>query len=327
MGPCRVSKMGKHYLHPGLSPSRWSLSLALVIILMPAPGWGQQTSWERLIDQGNQALARGAPFEAETHYLEALQVADQFAPQDLRRATTRRNLAQALILQGGFETADSLYREAISIATKTLEPHHPYVLSLKDERASLQEAIAKKEQPEAGESSPTSIQDLVHNWAEWLAQRLALQICTALPLSGDFGDTHDRGLGYGLRLHIPLTNLGALSIGLGIDHNISALPAIHAINEPLRLRGTTLAFFPSLGPVTLNLGGGAYTVETGRKTDLRLGLIGGASLAVRGGGTRRGNVRLSMTVRLQGVHILDAAPVVAGPVTFLQAGLNLGWRW
>lgn len=319
--------MGKHRAHLHIPPNLGPISLALAIAFAPRPGWGQQGMWEQLINQGNQALSRGALSEAETRYLQALQVAEQFAPHDLRRATARRNLAQTLVLQGRFGPADSLYREAIATATRVLEPRHPYVLSLQDELARLHEAMAEADRLDESDQGPASIQDIVLNWAEWLARRSVLQLGATMPLAGELGDTHHQGLSYGLSLQIPLTNLGPLIINIAPEHAITTLPATHSFIAPFKLQGTSLSLAIALGPLSLALGPGVYIIETGQNHAVRLGLTGGVSLAIKGRRTPRSNAGLHTAIHLRGNYIPDTEPVVEGPVTLLQAGLNLGWRW
>ena len=319
--------MGEHRVHLHIPPNLGPISLALAIAFAPRPGWSQQGMWEQLINQGNQALSRGALSEAETRYLQALQVAEQFAPHDLRRATARRNLAQTLVLQGRFVTADSLYREAIATAIEALEPRHPYVLSLQDELARLHEALAEADRLDESDQGPASIQGIVLNWAEWLARRSVLQLGATIPLAGELNHTHHQGLGYGLSLHIPLTRLGPLTIDIAPEHAITTLPTTHSFIAPFKLQGTSLALAIALGPLSLALGPGVYIIETGQNHAVRLGLTGSVSLAIKGRRTPRSNAGLHTAIHLRGNYIPDTEPVVEGPVTILQAGLNLGWRW
>ncbi len=319
--------MGKHRAHLHIPPNLGPISLALAMAFAPRPGWGQQGMWEQLINQGNQALSRGAFSEAETRYLQALQVAEQFAPHDLRRATARRNLAQTLVLQGRFGPADSLYREAIATAIRVLEPRHPYVLSLQDELARLHKAMAEADRLDESAQGPASIQGIVLNWAEWLARRSVLQLGATMPLAGELGNTHHQGLGYGLSLHHPPTRLGTLTIDIAPEHAITTLPATHSLIAPFKLQGTSLALASTLGPLSLALGPGVYIIETGQNHAVRLGLTGSVSLAIKGRRTPRSNAGLHTAIHLRGNYIPDTEPVVEGPVTLLQAGLNLGWRW
>ncbi|MFB0517174.1 MAG: tetratricopeptide repeat protein [Candidatus Neomarinimicrobiota bacterium] len=320
--------MRKYRIHLDSPTGLWLARLAIAIAIVPGPGWGQQPLWQRLIDEGNQALARGAIFEAEACYLRALQVADQFAPQDLRRATTQRNLAQTLMLQGRFEPADSLYRLAITTATRALETGHPYVLSLQEERAQLRQAMQEAARPEVSpEQPPSSIKDIILSSAEWLGRRSALQLGTILPLGGELGNSHDGGLSYGLGLHTRLVSLGALAVGLGIEHVITTLPAIHATDAPFRLHGTTVALAPALGPIALNLGAGAYSIGADHQPEIKPGLVGGLRLAVTGRTARPGQVGLKTTIYARGIHLPDIAPAAEGPVTLLQAGFDVGWQW
>ncbi len=320
--------MGKRRIQLHIPPALGPISLMLAIAFTPGPGWSQQDLWEQLIIQGNRARSRGALSEAESRYLQAVEVAEQFAPQDLRRSTARRNLAQTLVLQGRFVTADSLYREAIATATIALKSRHPYVLSLQDELAQLQETMAETDKLDENDQSPVaSIQDIIRDRAVWLARRLTFQFGTIMPLVGELGNTHHQGLIYGLSLHIPLTSLGPLTVNITPEHLITTLPVTHSLGEPLKLKGTDLALAPAIGRVTLALGAGVYTIETGRAATNHLGLTGGMSLAIKGRRSRRSDAGLQTAIRVRGLYLPDAGPGVEGPVTLLQANLNLGWRW
>lgn len=320
--------MGKHRIQLPIPPVLGPISLVLTIAFTPGTGWSQQDLWEQLIIQGNQARSRDNLSEAESRYLQAVAVAEQFAPQDLRRATARRNLAQTLVLQGRFMTADSLYQEAIATAIEALDPRHPYVLSLQDELARLREALAEADKPYESEQSPVpSMRDIIRNRAVWVARRLTFQFGTIIPLVGELGNTHHKGLSYGLSLHIQITRLGPLTVNIIPEHFITTLPATHSLSEPFKLKGTGLALAPALGPFALALGAGVYTVETGSAAPKYLGLTGGMSLVIKGRPSHPSAAGLQTAIRVRGLYLPDVGPGVARPVTLLQANLNLGWRW
>ncbi|UCD37353.1 MAG: tetratricopeptide repeat protein [Fidelibacterota bacterium] len=303
------------------------LVLTIALSFMTGLLWGQQPLWEQLIEQGNQALANGAFFEAETYYRQALQVTDQFTPQDLRKATTRRNLAQALMLQGHLEPADSLYRDAISIATRSLGVRHTYVLTLQEELALLRQTMAAAQLPESVPQQPTSWEDILAQWLEWLARNSALQLGATIPLSDSLAQSNERGLTYGLSVHIPLTTLGAIDIGLGVEHVITKLPPKHTLDVPIPMQGTSLLLVPSHGPLILTFGGGVYNINISQAPEARLGLQGGIGLSIRGRHRRSGVTGLLVAMHVRGLYLPDLAPVIEGPVTLLQAGLVLGWAW
>ncbi|UCH63377.1 MAG: hypothetical protein JSU77_02680 [Fidelibacterota bacterium] len=320
--------MGKRRFHLYITQALGPISLILSIAFTPGPVWSQQDLWEQLTIQGNRARSRGALSEAESRYLQAVEVAEQFTLQDLRRAAARRNLAQTLVLQGRFVTADSLYREAIAMATIALESRHPYVLSLQDELARLQEAMAEADELDESEKiSDTTIQDIIRDRALWLARRLTLQFGTIIPLNGELTNTHHQGLIYGMSLQIPLVSLGPLTVNTIPEHFITTLPNKHSLSEPFKMRGTNLTLAPALGPITLSMGAGVYTIETGRAATNHLGLIGGTSLAIKGRRSNRSDTGVQIAVRVRGLYLSDAGPGVVGPVTLLQANLSLGWRW
>ena len=310
-----------------LSPAlRWtSLTLLAALFLTPLPG--QQPSWDRLINEGNQALAAGAAFEAENLYRRALQISEKFPPLDLRRVTAQRNLAQALIAQGNFLPADSLYGVALSLATRTLEPDHPFIQSLRDEWDLLREEMARPLEPEAEVDRRFSLSAFIRKQAENIARQSTLQLIAALPLGGDLAEANDQGFGYGVNLRIPLLTGKFLGLNAGLTYSTLHLPGRHALDKSFPLEATSLSIGPILGPLHFAAGVGGYALRDSKSQGRRLGYSGGAGLAIRSKRQRTRNIGLQTMLLVQGVFIPDAAPLATESLTILQAGLSLGWRW
>lgn len=303
-----------------------SISLALVISVTPCIGWGQQDSWEKFIAQGNRALSEGALFEAEINYLQAVEVSEKYAPDDLRRATARRNLAHTYMLQGRFIQADSVYREALQTANRALVTGHPYVLSIQDELARLHEAMAQTWLPDSTDLVPSSGRNVIQSWVAWLAQRSVFELDITLPVASGISETHHQGFGYGLGLLIPLSTLGPLTISIAPEHFITILPTTQTLAAPIKLQGTSLALVPSLGPLSLTLGVGAFDIRSDRTTDARPALIAAVRLSLRARRRQNNEAGLYTPIQIGVIQINNARPVIYDSLTLFQAGLNLDWR-
>ena len=81
---------------------------------MLAAGWREQDlEWERLQSEALTALAEGRAAEAAEPWAGALRLArTDFAPNDLRLATSIANQGAAAALRGEADFADSLFQEA-----------------------------------------------------------------------------------------------------------------------------------------------------------------------------------------------------------------------
>ncbi len=303
-----------------------TISLALAVFVTPCIGWSQQDSWEEFIDRGNRALSEGALFQAEVYYLQAIEVSEIYTPDDLRRATARRNLAHAYMLQGRFIQADSVYREAFLTANRILGNGHPYVLSIQDEIARLHEAMAQRWPPDNTDLVQSSDRNVTRNLMGWLVQRSVLKLDMTLPLAGEISKTHNQGLGYGLGLLIPLSTLGPLTISIAPKHYTTILPTTQAFADPIKLQGTSLALVPSLGPLSIMLGLGAFDIRSTRTTDARPALIGAVQLSLRQRRRQNNEAGLYTPIQIGVIRINNARPAIYESLTLLQAGLNLDLR-
>ncbi|MEE9161809.1 MAG: tetratricopeptide repeat protein [Candidatus Neomarinimicrobiota bacterium] len=289
--------------------------------LSPIPGWGQSGSWEQLTEDGNRALAGGTPLTAEVRFREALTLSKQFAPEDLRRATARRNLAQTLVLLGRFGAADSLYRQAIAAAGITLVEDHAYILGLREELASLREAMALSDREDTSRKRSLSLRERIRELARWLATASVADLGATLPLGGALAGTHDGGLHYGLKLQQPLFSLGSLPVGLGLGYTTTAVPGIHATADHYRISGTALDLSSTLGRLSLSLGLGVYNVAGGPTNETRLGFAGELAWALLRDRDLGESLGLDLALLVRDVAI-------PGPelINLVQLGIRLGLR-
>ncbi len=103
----------------------------LCLLLWPAPTVAQLAqpagAWERHIDAGAAAYQQGNYAEAVKQTKAALSLAEAFAPDDPRLATTLNNLGEFYRAQGKYTEAEPLYKRALAIYEKALGPEHPHV--------------------------------------------------------------------------------------------------------------------------------------------------------------------------------------------------------
>lgn len=269
----------------------------------------------------------GALIEAENHYLQALHVAERFPPNDLRRVTTARNLAQVQMRRGNYGAADSLYREATATAAKTLPSHHPYLQALHAEWDRLRAAMARTALLDEDESPPLTLKDIIRLWARRLGNGLTPQLGSVIPLSGDLADTHQPGLAFSVAVRIEVFELGPLPFYFGLEVIQVSLPGERPVfNPPYVIKGTALSLSPALGPLSLTLGAGLYAVglPTSRRT--RPGLTGGLTLIIKGRPRDPSRLGLKVGIGIQALQISNAT-ITETPATFLQGGLFFGYRW
>lgn len=306
-------------------PGVWRLLLALV--LTPGIGLAQQSLWEQLIGRGNRASEVGALIEAETHFLQALEVAERFPPNDLRRVTTARNLAQVRMRRGYYGAADSLYREATATAAKLLARDHPYLQALHVEWDRLRAAMARADAPDERVAPPLTMMDLIRLWARRLGNGLVPQLGTVFPLGGDLAGTHRPGLALNVAVRIEVFELGPVPFHFGLEVIQVSLPGERPIfNPPYVIKGTALSLAPTLGPLGLTLGAGLYAVglPTSRRTSP--GLTGGLTLIIKGRPGAPSQLGLKVGIGIQALSISNVT-LAGEPGTFLQGGLFFGYRW
>lgn len=294
-----------------------------IFFLAPHISHGQNMQWEQVTAQGNEAQMAGDVYAAETHFRKALEIARRFPAQDLRRATSQRNLAQALALQGNHTEADTLYRTAIGIALLTLDDTHSFVVSLRDELAQIKQAQLGDEPAEAEPlTSERSLAEFLFRLEKWLSMNSTLHLGASLPLIGDLFQTNEQGFYYGLGFRLLQFSLGPLSNELWLEFNSSNLPPKHALDEPLKLEGPAAVFTPAIGPFTLCVGAGYSNAYTSHERHSQLTLLGGAGFEIwkkrRGGQTR-----LKTVLNLRATQLTKPVANLADAPTFFQATLTL----
>ncbi len=293
---------------------------------MPGFALAQQTLWEQLIDRGNRALEVDALSQAENHFLQALQVAEQFPPDDLRRVTTARNLAQVRMRRGNYGAADSLYREATATTAKLLARQHPYLQALHAEWDHLRAMMAQMAawEVDAGKPVPLTLREIIRLWARRLGNGMTPQLGALLPLGGDLADTHKPALAFSVAVRIEAFELGPVPFHFGLEFIQVSLPGERPIfNPPYVIKGTALSLAPALGPLGLTLGAGLYAVGLPSSRRTSPGLTGGMALIIKGGPSQMG---LKVGIGIQALQISNATAAGA-PGTFLQGGLFFGYRW
>ncbi len=311
-------------LFPPLSKGLPWFSMPLVIVLWATTLTAQQGLWESLIDQGNRALATGDATEARKHFDRAWEVAADYPAHDLRRATTQRNLAQARMLLGDLEAADSLYTRAIACADRTLEPQHQYPTSLRREQALLREALAASQIYNEEQPVPLTVWEALAQSIRWTANHSTGGFAMSQPLGELLATSHDRGLGLDLSLDYTWRELGSLPLIAGLDYFRTELPNKHADNQPGQLRGTGVHVGPALGRYLFTVGAGSYALTGGLASPSRLGFSGGLVFSILG---RPGDNPLTgpqAMVRFQARYLLAAEEQEA--ILLLQLGLTFGFR-
>lgn len=84
-------------------------------------------SWKSCVEEGNAAYADGKVAQAEVHFLEAVQQAEAFGPEDARLALSLNNLAAVYHTQGKYQMAEPLYNRSLEIKTRLYGEEHPEV--------------------------------------------------------------------------------------------------------------------------------------------------------------------------------------------------------
>ncbi|MCH7859199.1 MAG: hypothetical protein IID14_05800 [Candidatus Marinimicrobia bacterium] len=314
-----------HRLCRRTRPGIWRLFLVLVL----APGFvlAQQSSWEQLIGRGNRALEGGALSQAEHHYLQALQVAGEFPPNDLRRVTSARNLAQVRMRRGNYGAADSLYRQATATAAKLLGSQHPYFQALQSEWDDLRAAMAQSATLDEGVHAPLTFKELIRLWALRFGNGLTPQLGPVIPLSGGLSDTQKPGLAFSLAVRMKIFDLGPVPFLIGLEVIQVSLPGERPVfDPPYVIKGTTVTLSPALGPLSLTLGAGLYAVGLPAARRTVPGLTGGLRLIIKGRPGNSAQLGLKVGVAIQALQITNATPT-ATPGTFLHGGLFVGYRW
>lgn len=298
--------------------------VGLALLLLTTTTAGQQGLWESLIEQGNQALTAGNPAEARRHYNRAWEVAAEYPVHDLRRASTQRNLAQALMLLGDLAPADSLYGRAIICAERTLEQQHSYLVTLRREREDLRAAIAASLNYHEERPPPLSLWEAFALRLRWTTDHTTFRTGISLPLGEPLSITHDRGLGIGANLQFHLLELGPLPIIARLDYFELQLPAKHADSRLGRLRGAGVHLGPNLGRLLLTIGAGQYFTSGGLAGPSRIGLNGALTLSILGRPGDSSRIGAQVALRIGGLHLPATGDQEA--LTLWQLGFSVGFR-
>jgi len=102
---------------------RWALLCSLLVTCFACSSQG----WEDYMEAGYEAQQSGRLVEAEEMLLVAVQYAEAFGVDDIRRATTLDNLADVYRAQQREGDAEGLYRQALEIRSQILGPQHQRV--------------------------------------------------------------------------------------------------------------------------------------------------------------------------------------------------------
>ncbi len=88
------------------------------------PGKPQANSglWHMHNVAGQQSMASRNHYEAERHFLQAVELAEQFAPGDLRLPQTLNKFANCLKVQGRYQDAEQTYLKALKIMEASVGP-------------------------------------------------------------------------------------------------------------------------------------------------------------------------------------------------------------
>ena len=113
------------------------LYLFLSLSLSLNDAFADEALWEQYTSAGTTAYQRGDYREAIKQYEEALKEAEKFGEADLRYATTLNNLAYSYDAQRRYTEAEPLYRRALEIRRKTLDPWHPKLAESLENYAAL----------------------------------------------------------------------------------------------------------------------------------------------------------------------------------------------
>ena len=101
----------------------YSLGLGVCFLLSAlGSGLAQDTLWQEKMDRGHRLREQGCYEEAEKTYLAALAQAQELGPEDSRLAESLNALAVIYVKKGRYAEAEPLFRRALAIAEKALDP-------------------------------------------------------------------------------------------------------------------------------------------------------------------------------------------------------------
>ena len=112
---------------PSSYKARFLLAGVLCLVLGSSEAIGQSEQWQDHNDAGTEAYRRGNYVEAEKQLVTALTIAEGIGTENPEVATSLSNLALLYDAQGRYDEAEPLYRRALAIQEKTLDPNDPFV--------------------------------------------------------------------------------------------------------------------------------------------------------------------------------------------------------
>jgi VWFA-related protein len=104
-------------------------ALAFLLLLLPSSLVGQNT-WEEKNKAGEKLFQEGKLADANRLFLEALQEAQKFGPNDLRLAPIYNNLALVAFVRSSFITSEGLYEKAITVVESSRGAEDPLLLPI-----------------------------------------------------------------------------------------------------------------------------------------------------------------------------------------------------
>ncbi len=107
-------------------------SRCLLVGLLLQPSWwghavAQEVMWKSHIHAGAEAYQLGDLSEAEKEFQAAVDVAEEFGPEDSRLAMSLDYLAAFYQDQGRYAEAEPLYKQSLGIVENAVGPRHPFV--------------------------------------------------------------------------------------------------------------------------------------------------------------------------------------------------------
>ena len=105
------------------TPHRRALLCSFLVTSLACSSQG----WEEYMEAGYEAQQSGRLLEAEEMFLVAVQYAEGFGADDIRRAVSLDNLADVYRAQQRDREAEGLYRQALEIRSQILGPQHQRV--------------------------------------------------------------------------------------------------------------------------------------------------------------------------------------------------------
>ena len=109
----------------------WRALCALMFVLLFLPvSLAGQTTWEEKNKAGEKLFQEGKLADANRLFLEALQEAQKFGPNDLRLAPIYNNLALVAFVRSNFVASEGLYEKAIAVVQSSRGAQDPLLLPI-----------------------------------------------------------------------------------------------------------------------------------------------------------------------------------------------------